>query len=217
MRRAGATLRRRLRGADIFLVGLILVMAAVPFVWDSTWLQFFLVFVPLAVVIHEFAHAFQAQAGGQRVLDPAVAYLPLRFTAAIGLGMMALAVWVVRHSPVALVWMTLAALVAASGGLLWVWHPRALERLRIRIPVGIGMHIEHTHRSWADVIVGPMLEAGFWLLIGAFVAPIWLLVAPLTLVINLVPIKIGGEANDGLSLLREQRARRRGGGGRTQV
>ena len=204
---------RQLIGRTIVILVLI---AAAAILLRGNDVAEFAVMIVLSVIVHEFAHAFQARAAGQRILEPAVALLPLRAPGVATLAALVGAAIVFELAPITRLWLGACVLLVAAGALVSRIHPRQNPVL-YKIPLGVGMHIEHTKRSFADILAGSITEAAFWLLMGAFVAPVMLWMAPLTLIVNLIPIKIGGEANDGLCALREWRAMRRGERGVTAV
>ena len=72
---------RQLIGRTVVILVLI---AAAAILLRGNEVAEFSVMVMLAVIVHEFAHAFQAKAAGQRILEPAVAFLPLRRSLAGG-------------------------------------------------------------------------------------------------------------------------------------
>lgn len=205
--------QRRLIGRTVVLLTAIVAAATL---WWSNPIAQFAILVVLAVVVHEFAHAFQAKAEGQIILEPAVALLPLRITGVVGLLAIGAGAFVFEVAPVTRGWM-LASLLLVIAGILATrlklgWNPIALK-----LPLGVGMHIEHTHRSIADILAGSITEACFWMLAGTFVNPLLMWMAPLTILVNLTPIKIGGEGSDGMCALKEHLARRRGDAGATVV
>lgn len=205
--------QRRLIGRTVVL--LTAIVAAATLWWGNPIAQFTILIV-LAVVVHEFAHAFQAKAEGQTILEPAVALLPLRITGVVGLLAIGAGGFVFEVAPITRGWV-LAALLLVTAGVLATklklgWNPIALK-----LPLGVGMHIQHTHRSVADILAGSITEACFWMLAGAFVNPLLMWMAPLTILVNLTPIKIGGEGSDGMCALEEHLARRRGDAGATVV
>lgn len=205
--------QKRLIGRTVVLLTGIVAAANL---WGHNPVAQFAILIVLAVVIHEFAHAFQAKAEGQTILEPVVAMLPLRITGAVGLLAIGAGAFVFEVAPVTRMWM-LAALLLVTAGILVTklklgWNPVALK-----LPLGVGMHIEHTHRSVADILAGSITEACFWMLAGVFVNPLLMWMAPLTLLVNLTPIKIGGEGSDGMCALKEHLARRRGDAGATVV
>lgn len=205
--------QRRLIGRTVVLLTGIVAAANL---WGHNPVAQFAILVVLAVVIHEFAHAFQAKAEGQTILEPVVAMLPLRITGAVGLLAIGAGAFVFEVAPVTRMWM-LAALLLVTAGILVTklklgWNPVAFK-----LPLGVGMHIEHTHRSVADILAGSITEACFWMLAGVFVNPLLMWMAPLTILVNLTPIKIGGEGSDGMCALKEHLARRRGEAGATVV
>lgn len=205
--------QKRLIGRTVVLLTGIVAAANL---WGHNPVAQFAILIVLAVVIHEFAHAFQAKAEGQTILEPVVAMLPLRITGAVGLLAIGAGAFIFEVAPVTRLWM-LAALLLVTAGILATklklgWNPVALK-----LPLGVGMHIEHTHRSVADILAGSITEACFWMLVGAFVNPLFMWMAPLTILVNLTPIKIGGEGSDGTCALKEHLARRRGEAGATVV
>lgn len=204
---------RRLIGRTVVILTLI---AAAAILLRGDQVAEFAVMITLAVIVHEFAHAFQARAAGQRILEPAVALLPLRAPGVATLAALAGAAVVFELAPITRLWLLACLLLVVAGALVSRLHPRQNPVL-CKIPLGIGMHIEHTKRSFADILAGSITEAAFWLLMGTLVAPVMLWMAPLTLIVNLTPVKIGGEGSDGLCALREWKAMRRGDRGVTAV
>lgn len=209
----GAKSGRQLIGRTIVILVLI---AAAAILLRGNDIAEFAVMIVLAVIVHEFGHAFQAKAAGQRILEPAVALLPLRAPGLATLGALTGAAVIFELAPITRLWLLACLLLVVAGALVSRIHPRRNPVL-CKIPLGVGMHIEHTKRSFADILAGGITEAAFWLLMGVFVSPLMLWMAPLTLIVNLAPVKIGGEANDGLCALREWRAMRRGDSGVTAV
>ena len=204
---------RRLIGRTVVILVLI---AAAAILLRGNEMAEFAVMITLAIIVHEFAHAFQAKAAGQRILEPAVALLPLRAPGVATLAALLGAAVIFELAPITRLWLGACVLLVIAGALVSRIHPRQNPVL-FKIPLGVGMHIEHTKRSFADILAGSITEAAFWLLMGVFVSPLMLWMAPLTLIVNLAPIKIGGEANDGLCAVREWKAMRRGEKGVTAV
>lgn len=205
--------QRRLIGRTVVL--LVGVAAAATLLRGNLMAEFG-VMVVLAVIVHEFAHAWQAKAAGQRILEPAVALLPLRLTSMATLVALAGAAVVFELAPITRPWLATSVLLVIAG----VFVNRIKLRknpIVMKLPLGVGMHIEHTHRSIADILAGSITEAAFWLLMGTLVSPLMLWMALLTLIVNLTPVKIGGEGSDGMCALREFRAMRRHEQGATTV
>lgn len=210
---AAIAAQKRLIGRTVVL--LTLIVAAATLCWNNQIAQFAILIV-LAVVIHEFAHAFQAKAEGQKILGPVVAMLPLRVTGVVGLLLIGVGGLVYEVTPATGVWMTVSLSFVVAGILAtrvkFGWNP-----VLLKLPLGVGMHIEHTHRSTSDILAGSITEACFWLLVAVCINPLFIWMAPLTLLVNLTPIKIGGEGSDGMCALKEHLARRRGDLGATVV
>jgi hypothetical protein len=103
--------------------------------------------------------------------------------------------------------------------LLMRWHPTGrIWQWKIKLPLGVGMHITHRYRDWSDIVAGVTCESALWLVLGYFLYPVMLWMVPLTILVNIViPFKLHGEGNDAVCLWRKQFARMRGFTGITEV
>lgn len=162
----------------------------------------FAVFVLMAVVIHEGAHAVQARLSGHKVGRVKIGWLPLTSRQTGGL----LAVIAGVMGGAYFGWAALGMVVALAGAGLMAAPLGWGNGFLIKIPLGVGMPIEHSRRDVKDIVMGSFMEAGWWLLCGAFINPFWFWLAPTTILVNLVPWFPFSGGNDGMCLLREIKA-----------
>ena len=208
-----------------------------------------ILFLSLAVIVHEFGHAFQAKLRGHHIKEPTVAWVRLRVKTVIAL-LLVIIGWLsfsdfilifgysviagITH-PQKVVFMISTGwrvalggtsqsslvplfLIVAAGILFWGKTGNSFLNAKVKIPMGVGMHIQHVHRDISDILAGVTCECALWLVLGVWMNPLCLWMIPATLVINLIiPISINGEGNDGMAIFKEQRARLRGDNGLTSV